>query len=178
MKKYNYATLILAGLFIIVFSFSTVQAQEEMEADAPKQNINQKPRPNLLAELDLSQNQIQQIRRINQESKLSRREAQLRVREAQKALDQAIYADAANEVEIQTKLKNLQLAQAEIVKLRSTTEFAVRKVLTPEQLVKFREIRRRFMEASESRLNQPRNRQFNNANKPFNNRGGRLRPNN
>jgi Spy/CpxP family protein refolding chaperone len=177
MKKYNYAILILVGL-LIFFSISTAQAQEEMEPDAPKQNFNQKQRPNLLSELDLSQNQIQQIRRINQESKLTRLEAQFRIREAQKALDQAIYADAADEVEIQTKLKNLQLAQAEAVKLRSMTEFTVRKVLTPEQLVKFREIRRRFMEETENRLNQPRNRQFNNPNKPFSNRRGRLRTNN
>jgi Spy/CpxP family protein refolding chaperone len=94
MKKSNFAALILTGL-LIVFSFSPARAQEEKPPDAPKQNFNRKSRPNLLAELDLSENQIRQIRRVNQESKLKRLEAHQRVREAQKALDQAIYADAA-----------------------------------------------------------------------------------
>ena len=154
MKKSNFAILIWTGL-LMVFSLSTTQAQEEMPSpDVSKQNFNQKPRPNLLAELNLSENQIRQIRRVNQESKLKRLEAHQRVKEAQKALDQAIYADTADETEIQTRLKNLQLAQAEIIKLRSMTEFAVRKLLTPEQLVKFREVRVKFMEDAENRFNQ------------------------
>ena len=177
MKKFNYTTLILAAL-LIAFSFSITRAQEEPSSpDEPKPNFNQKPRPNLLAELNLSQTQIQQIRRINQASKIKRQEAHQLVREAQRALDQAIYADAADEVEIQNRLKNLQSAQAEVIKLRSLTEYAVRKVLTPEQLVRFREVRQRFMEAAEeNRLNQPDKRPFN-QNRRFNNRLRRPRQN-
>lgn len=173
MKKYNYTTLILAAL-LIVFSLSSAWAQEEMPV-APNQNSNQKPRPNLLAELNLNQNQIQQIRRINQESKLKKREAQLRVVEAQKALDDAIYADVADEAEIQNRLRTLQLAQTEIINLRSMTEFAVRQILTSEQLVRFREVRRKFMEEMENRRIQKQNRPFRNPNKQFNNRQRRLR---
>jgi Spy/CpxP family protein refolding chaperone len=176
MKKNNFTTLILKGL-LFVFAFSTANAQQKVSpADAAKQEVSQKSRPNLLAELNLSQNQIQQIRSINQENNLKRREAQFRVKEAQKALDQAIYADSADETVIQTKLKDLQLAQAEIIKLRSMTEFAVRKVLTPEQLLKFREVRQNFIENRGNRFNQPKNRPFNNPDRPFNERRRRLRP--
>ena len=178
MKKNK---LILSVLTLIIFVFLSLptKAQDEMSSnDAPVQNNNQKPRPNLLAELGLSRDQIQQIRRINQESRLKRQEAQQRVREAQKFLDEAIYADSADEAELQIRLKNLQLAQAEIIKLRILTEFAVRKILTPEQLVKFREVRQSFMRAAENRFAQPKNRPFNNPNKPLKNRQRRLRPNN
>ncbi len=159
MKKLNSPTLIFIALLLAI-SFSTVRAQDEMPpTDEPNQNFNRKPRPNLLAELDLSREQIQQIRRINREKQTLRRAAQMRLDEAKRNLDEAIYADVANETEVQSQLKEVQLAQAEVFKIRSTTEFAVRKVLNPEQLSKFREIRRRFMERLENRPNLPRNRQ-------------------
>lgn len=150
MKKINYITLIFAALLLTV-SFSPIAAQDETPIDEPQQrNLNQPRRPNLLAELDLSTEQIRQIRRINREQRPLLRQAQQRMREANRSLDQAIYADAADEAEIQLRLKDAQAAQAEVVKLRSTIEYHVRKVLTPEQLVRFREVRQRFMERLEN----------------------------
>jgi len=174
MKKFNFLTLIFAGL-LLAFSFSPVQAQEE---PAPNQNFDKKPRPNLLAELGLSPDQIQQIRRVNREKQPLMREAQQNLRVANRNLDQAIYADSVDETSIQAKLKEVQLAQAEVFKIRSMTELAVRRILTPEQLVKFREIRQNFMEKIENRKNQQRNRPLNNPNRQFNNRQRKLRPNN
>jgi Spy/CpxP family protein refolding chaperone len=65
-------------------------------------------------------------------------------------LDQAIYADAINESEIEARFKELQTAQADIARLRATGELEVRKILTAEQLVKFRDLRRRFAEMREN----------------------------
>ena len=177
MKKHNYKTLILAFLLLTV-SFTAVKSQDETPMDAPQQNFNQSRRPNLLTELDLSQNQIQQIRRINADKKPLLREAQQKFREANRSLDLAIYADAADETEIQTRLKAVQLAQAEIIKIRSTIEFAVRRVLNSSQLVKFREIRQRFMERMENNLNQRKNRPINAPNQRLLNRQRRQRQNN
>lgn len=70
--------------------------------------------------------------------------AQKRLRDATIALDQAIYADTLVEGEFETKLKEQQLAQAEVIRVRSMGELAIRKILTPEQLVKFRELRQQF----------------------------------
>ncbi|MBA3695034.1 MAG: periplasmic heavy metal sensor [Acidobacteria bacterium] len=176
MKKLNILTLIFVGLLLTV-SFRAVKAQDETAPpDATVQNFNKKPRPNLLAELELSQEQIRQIRRINREKQPLIREAQQRLGEAKRNLDQAIYADTVDESDVQTKLKEVQIAQAEVFKIRSTTEFAVRKILTVGQLVKFREVRQRFTQTIEKRQNQPRNRRLNNPNQRFNNR--QLRPNN
>ena len=70
--------------------------------------------------------------------------AQERLHDANKALDEAIYADTLNEQDMQAKMKEAQLAQAEVVKIRFMNELEVRKILTPEQLVKFRELREKF----------------------------------
>lgn len=177
MKKYNYKTLILTILLLTV-SFSAVRAQDEIPpGEAAPQNFNQARRPNLLAELDLSPNQIQQIRRINADKRPLVREAQQQWREANRRLDQAIYADSADEIEIQARLKDAQIAQAELIKIRSATELAVRQILTPDQLVKFREIRRRFMERMENLPKRFKNRSLNAPNQRLLNRQRRQRPN-
>ena len=177
MKILNCKTLILA-FFLLTVSFSTVRSQDETTSEAPQQNFNQARRPNLLTELDLNQNQIRQIRRINADKRPMLREAQQKVREANRALDQAIYADNADETEIQARLKDAQLAQAEVAKIRSATEFAVRKTLNSDQLVKFREIRQRFMERIETNRSERKNRPLDAPNQRLLNRGRRQRPNN
>ncbi len=177
MKRLNLLTLIFVGLLLTV-SLRAVKAQDETPpTDAPVQNFNKKLRPNLLAELELSQEQIRQIRRINREKQPLLREAQQRLGEAKRNLDQAVYADTVDESDVQAKLKEVQIAQAEVFRIRLTTEFAVRKILTAGQLVKFREVRQRFMQATGNRQNQPRNRRLNNPNRRFNNRPRQLRPN-
>jgi len=180
MKKLNFLTLIFAGLILTV-SFSAAKAQEEEQLpnDAPQRgNFNQPRRPNLLAELELSSEQIRRIRRINAEKRPLLREAQQKMRDANRNLDQAIYADAADETEIQSKLKDAQIAQAEVSKIRSMIEYAVRKVLTPEQLVKFREVRQRFMERLENLPKIQKDRPLNAPNQRLLNRQRRMRPNN
>jgi Spy/CpxP family protein refolding chaperone len=105
--------------------------------------------------LNLSREQIQQIRRINQTRRPSMQEAQMRFRAANRALDEAIYADSPNDADVQARMKEVQLAQAEIIKIRITSELAIRKVLTPEQLVKFRELREKFMRRMQNQQDTP-----------------------
>src|SRR5207237_5219391 len=95
-------------------------------------------------------------------------------RDANRSLDQAIYADNINEDEIQTRLKEMQMAQAEVVKLRNMRELAVRKILTQEQLTKFRQLREEFeRRMEEQRMNNgdnpPQDRDDMQPNPPFGN---------
>ena len=115
-------------------------------------------RPNLLAELGLSQEQVQQIRRMNQARRPLMMQAEQRVGAATKALDLAIYADTFSEADYQTRLKDFQTAQAEVARLRFEGEMSVRKVLTPEQLVKFRGIREQFAQQRRENMQNRRNR--------------------
>ena len=168
MRNFNFYNLMLICLLSLSF-FATTNAQEETTNADESRNENRRfsQRPNLLQELELTPEQIQQIKRFNENRKSSMIESQRRVREATRNLDQAIYADALNETEIATRLKELQAAQAEIAKLRSYNELEVRKILTPEQLIKFRELRRKFAERRENYDNRRNNKSDNpNRNAP------------
>ena len=114
-------------------------------------------RPNLLKELGLTPEQVQQIRRMNQARRPLMENAVRRLREANRSLDMAIYADTLNEEDVAARMKEFQLAQAEVAKLRFRGELELRKVLTSEQLGKFRQLRERFGRGRERRQNRRRN---------------------
>ncbi len=177
MKKFDFLSLIFVG-FLMIFSFSAVKAQDEMQPDPPNKQADRERRPNLLAELNLTQNQRQQIRRINTEKRSLVRDAQQRLREANRSLDQAIYADNTNETEIQARLKDVQTAQMELLKVRSTNELAVRRILTVEQLAKFRVLREQFAQRMENDRDQPQKRRMQNLRQRLKLRRNQMRPNN
>ncbi|MGB7069536.1 MAG: hypothetical protein WBD22_08580, partial [Pyrinomonadaceae bacterium] len=70
--------------------------------------------------------------------------AQLRHAEATRSLDQFIYSDSLDEAEFQRRLREFSESRANVARLRFFHEFAVRRILTPDQLLTFREIRRKF----------------------------------
>lgn len=150
MKAINHTRTIM--LVLSAFVFSAVGLAQDVkppdgqppEAQRPGANQPMDVRGNVLRQLDLSREQIQQIRRVNMERKPVMDEAQKRFREANRALDEAIYADQVNDSDVQTRLKEVQTAQAEVAKIRFTSELAIRRILTPEQLVRFRDLRARF----------------------------------
>jgi Spy/CpxP family protein refolding chaperone len=169
MKKINLFKFIFTAL-AVTFMFSTVKAQDETlpAPDTLTRKEAQKQRPKMLDVLGLTQDQMQQFRRINMNKKPAMREAQQRLRAANRSLDEAIYADNVDETEIQIRIKELQAAQIEVIKIRSLTELAIRRILTAEQLTKFRGISRQFAETSDKRRNE--NRPMNAPNRRFNNR--------
>lgn len=172
MKKINLLGFLLI-ILTIAFSFSSVSAQEETSENAAKKEFRGgERRPNLFRELGLTPEQMEKIRQLNQNRKPLMQQAQRRVREATGNLDQAIYADATNESDIEARLKELQAAQADMARLRATGELEVRKILTAEQLVKFRDLRRRFAEMRENfderRRDSPRDGNKNAPNRRFN----------
>ena len=170
MKNSKFLILILAGLLICSsFSQGFGQNETETEITAP-QKLNNHRRQNVLQELNLSRNQIQQIRRINQENRSLLRAAKTHLLESSRNLDAAIYADNLNEAGVQSKIKDLQTAQIEIIKLRASKELAIRKVLEAAQLSKFREARQNFEPQREKRTNEEFNRETNPRNRRFRNR--------
>ncbi len=121
-------------------------------------------RGDLLRELNLSRDQLLQIRRINSTRKPLMETAQGKLRMANRFLDEAIYSDQMNEQDFQDRLKAFQQAQAEVARIRFTNELAVRKILTPEQLSRFRNMRRKF---EERRSGGPAAQNVNNRVAPF-----------
>ncbi len=146
-------------LLVLTFSLS-VRAQKEPPADALPTESQQRPAdksPNLLRELGLSREQMQAIRRLNADRKFQMQDAQRNLGDARKNLDMAIYADVVNDAEFQVRLKDFQTAQAEVAAIRSTTEFEIRKILTPDQVIRFRQLRQKFAEARKNFQNRPIN---------------------
>jgi Spy/CpxP family protein refolding chaperone len=153
MKTIKYLGSFLLSLVAVSAAFGQDGKPAEAQTiqdERPAANQQQDVRGNVLRQLGLSREQIQQIRRMNMARKPIMDAAQRRFREANRALDEAIYADNVNETEIQARLKELQLAQADVAMIRFTSELAIRKVLTPDQLVRFRDLRQRFEQARDN----------------------------
>lgn len=165
---------LLPLFFLLISGFMTVKGQDETPPAAPTAQTPN--RPGLLEQLNLTREQIQQIRVINQQNRPQIREANQRLKEANRNLDLAVYNDMADEADVQSKIKEVHAAHAEVVKLRAQTEFAVRKVLNSEQLAKFREIRQQTLLEKENLPRLRNNRRMNNQNRPLNNRLRNNRP--
>ena len=161
MKIFRIPTLFL---FAIVFAVP-ILAQEEPLSEPQRLVANQQPQVNMLRQLGLNREQIQRLQQINRTRKPLMDVAQEKLRNANRVLDEAIYADEVSDADVQAKLKDVQLAQADVFKVRFTSELAIRRMLTPEQLVRFRNMRQRFERAREEaenrraviRDNNPRN---------------------
>ena len=167
MKATNYfkipAFIVAAFIFVTAAAAqdNTPVEQHLQDRQRPADNRPQDIRGNALRQLGLSKEQIQQIRRINAQRKPLIEEAQKRLREANRALDETIYADQVSETDVQARLKEVQIAQAEVAKIRFMNEFAIRRILTPDQLVRFRELRQRFEQMRQNIENRrPANRQM------------------
>ena len=154
-------SLILIVTFIALLSaFSiSVEAQNNLRENAPDQPTRG---GNLMRMLGLSKDQIQQIRRMNAARKPLEREAQQKIQLAKENLDAAVYSDTLNESNVRAGLLELQQAQAELIQIKATHELEIRKLLTAEQLIKFRELRQEFEERKKERIERRQNR-LNNA---------------
>ncbi len=108
----------------------------------------------LLTALNLSPEQRAQIAVVRQQAEANRRAATMRLRRARRALDEAIYADAVDDVQINARTREVADAQAAVIRLLADTELRVRRLLTPEQLDTFRALRQR------ARARQNSNRRF------------------
>jgi Spy/CpxP family protein refolding chaperone len=145
-KKATTLAWVTLSLLLIIFSgASSVLAQG---ADAPQPNederrtdVRNRARRDPLRALNLTIDQLQQIRAIREESKDEWRAIRDRLAQAYSALDDAIYADNVNESLIAERAREVGVAQAAVARMRSLTELKIRRVLTPEQLNTLRTMR-------------------------------------
>jgi Spy/CpxP family protein refolding chaperone len=99
----------------------------------------------LLMQLNLSPDQIAQMRAIQRENGPQARALNQRLNQARRALDEAIYSDAVDEALVEQRARDVAEAQAALVRLRAQTELRVRRLLTPEQLETFRQLRQQAL---------------------------------
>jgi Spy/CpxP family protein refolding chaperone len=151
---------------LLAFCVPAARAQDP----APQQREEEMPPPQttpapneavgLLMQLNLSPEQVGQMREIQRQSAPEARALNRRLNIARRALDEAIYADSLDEALIGQRAREVSEAQTALVALRARTELRVRRVLTPAQLQTFRGLRQ------EARRNQRMQRRLNNGNNP------------
>jgi Spy/CpxP family protein refolding chaperone len=76
-----------------------------------------------------------------------------RWQQARRSMDAAMYADDSTDEQIKELTKEAMAAQSDLLKERTLTEYMIRKVLTPEQLVRFRELRDSLIQRMTERKN-------------------------
>ena len=144
------AATVLALLLLAVSITHSASAQTQEDATPEIEQSGQESNWRTL--LNLTPEQVRQIRAIRRANRLEWQATRQRVRAALGALDQAIYSDDASESVIEQRAREAAEAQAAQVHLRAMTELRIRRVLTPAQLDTFRAIReRRARDAQERR---------------------------
>ena len=102
--------------------------------------------------LNLLPDQIEQIKAIREQNREQWRAARQRAHQAQRALDEAIYSDNADEALIETRTREVADAQTAMVRMRALTELKIRRILTPEQLNTLRALRQQRAAERERRM--------------------------
>jgi Spy/CpxP family protein refolding chaperone len=134
------------AIILLALSASAALAQEASPTPAQQQDgaaaqINPNEPATILAHLNLSPEQIAQMRAIQSESVPQAQALSRRLNQARRALDEAIYSDNADESLVEQRAREVAEAQAALVRYRAQTELRVRRILTPEQLQTFRNLR-------------------------------------
>jgi len=145
-KKRN-LTVILSIAFVLlgtsVAAFAqTTQIQNQTDP-SQAQNAQAQNQGNELRLLGLTPDQIQKIRAINLDLKDERQAANMKLREAQRALADVVESPTPDEALIAQRSREVAEAQANTIRLRSLTEARILQVLTPEQRIRLREMRQR-----------------------------------
>jgi Spy/CpxP family protein refolding chaperone len=173
IKRNFYKLLFSAFLLFGAITFANAQGGPPPEGDefAPPPR-----RPNLLQELGLNKNQLQQLRQINREWNPRRQQAQRDFQEAKRELDEAIYLPNVDENLIDQRKEAVKRAHDELINTQTTMQTMIRRILTNQQLAKFRQLREQFAQR-QGNPDQPIpvNQRNNQLNRPLKNRI--LRPN-
>jgi Spy/CpxP family protein refolding chaperone len=135
--------IFLAAILLLSVAGLQVRAQSSTQQNpiVPAQTQTQTGQTPDFAQLNLSPDQIQKIRAINAELKDQRQAAGMKLRQAQRALAEAVESPTPNETLIDQRSHELADAQAATIRLRSLAESRILQVMTPEQRIRLREMR-------------------------------------
>jgi len=133
---------VLLGTSVPAFA-QTTQTQTDPSQAQNAQAQNPQNQGNELRLLGLTPDQIQKIRAINLDLKDERQAANMKLRDAQRALAEAVESPTPDEALIAQRSREVAEAQSNTIRLRSLTEARILQVLTPEQRIRLREMRQR-----------------------------------
>jgi len=146
--KHTRTTLITLAAFLILIISAQSRAQtgtqpQPSEPVQAQQQPTQATMADMIGQLGLTPEQIQKWRAINQDLREQQQSANLRLRQARRALADAIASPTPNEELVKQRAREVSDAQAATTQLQALREARILQTLTPEQRVKLREIRER-----------------------------------
>ena len=129
-------------------------------------------------QLNLTPEQREQIRLIREQLRNERAVVNQRVRETNKALEEVLDSDSPDQSIIEQRIQEVSAAQAAAMRMRIMTEVKIRQVLTTEQRVMLRELRRHVDTRRELRGqgNEDRQRRLEHRTRQLERRRNRIRP--
>ncbi|PYS43791.1 MAG: hypothetical protein DMF71_06055 [Acidobacteria bacterium] len=160
--KHTRTTLITLAAFLILIISAQSRAQtgtqpQPSEPVQAQQQPTQATMADMIGQLGLTPEQIQKWRAINQDLREQQQSANLRLRQARRALADAIESPTPNEELVKQRAREVSDAQAATTQLQALREARILQTLTPEQRVKLREIRERNQAQRRANQQQQRN---------------------
>jgi Spy/CpxP family protein refolding chaperone len=160
MKTWTGKLIPAAAALLLLLSLPFFASAQEDEAQQNQARTTEQGQNNqdadLIRRLQLTPDQIRQIRQIRRENGEEMRLSRQALIQAQRALDEAIYADTPSETEVEKRAHEVSAAQATVLRLRALTELRIRRVLTPEQLDTLRKLRAEALEQNRERRRERR----------------------
>jgi len=147
--------------------YCLAQQQPETQQSSPPQD------PIIL--LGLTPEQRAKIRTIREANRDERTAINQRVREANRALEEILNSSDPDEAVVEQRLSELALAQAAQMRMRVLTEVRIRRVLTPEQQERLRNLREQAKRLRQSDILNRNGRQGDGG-RVLTNRGNTLAP--
>ena len=138
----------ILGCTLVVSVQAQTSTQQPQTQDATQTQTTQAP--NLQTELGLTPDQIQKWRALNQELRPQESAGTMKVREAKRALADAMEAPSPNEDLIKQRARELADAQSTMTQLQALRQARVLQILTPEQRVRLREIQKKVREQNQA----------------------------
>lgn len=138
---------LLAVASVLISAPLSALAVQEQQPEAPQRMRVQDP----IRELNLSPEQREKIRAIREQLRDERAAINQRLRETNWALDTALDADNPDEALLEQLMRDVAAAQAANMRMRILSEVKIRRVLTAEQLVTLRQLRRTARELRRER---------------------------
>src|SRR5688572_25978274 len=133
-RKMTFRTISLASLLVLGLAISA--AAQDPPAPPPPPAPTADP----IQQLNLTPEQRQQIRRLTEETRQERQATNVRLRQANAALDRALDADPLDENLVEQRINEVAAAQAAQIRMRAHMEMRIRRLLDTEQIATLRRL--------------------------------------
>lgn len=165
IKEFNGRRIaVVSSLALLLFTFSPADVCAQGESATQQRETRQGGGGHgdrfrgLRQKLNLTPEQLEQIKAIREQNKEEWRTVRQRIHQAQRALDEAIYADQTDEAVVEARAREVAEAHSAMARMRALMELKIRRVLTPEQLTTLRTLRQQRAAERERRMQERGNR--------------------